>query len=138
MQARTCSKTYSPLEPGCTYRGQFTGLSVHRVHQPLAAQTCGCAPCRVAFPASDLPGSPFQTLPNNVRMSVAIRRSPSIGLQVRTDVEDLGATEKITPSGARGRLCSPLTSNGRPHRRVGNPRCNYGLLRAQAARVCVF
>jgi hypothetical protein len=30
-------------------------------------------------------------------MSVAIRRSPRVGLQVRTDVEDLGATEKITP-----------------------------------------
>jgi hypothetical protein len=56
-----------------------------------------CPLPRRLFPASDSPGSPFQTLPNNVRMSVAIRRSPRVGLQVRTDVEDLGATEKITP-----------------------------------------
>jgi len=50
--------------------------------------------CRL-FAASDSPPSPFQTLPNEAGMSVAIRRSLRVGPRAGTEVEDLGVTPDI-------------------------------------------
>jgi hypothetical protein len=47
------------------------------------------------FAASDSPPSPFQSLPNQAGMRVAIRRSLRVGAMAGTEVEDLGVAPDV-------------------------------------------